>query len=95
MGCSQGGRGLKACFKVVGIRLLVVAKTVRVQMWRVAVGGGQERLGRSVRLCLTGEGGQPPPRGGGAGGVDMTPGSVAVCSWRRLLASRHLPLRFP
>ena len=29
------------------------------------------------------------------GGVDMTPGCIAVCSWRRLLASCHLPLPFP
>ena len=32
-------------------------------------------------------------QGGGGGG--MTPGCVAVCSWRRLLAFRHLPLPFP
>ena len=28
-------------------------------------------------------------------GVGMTPGCIAVCSRRRLLASRHLPLPFP
>ena len=32
------------------------------------------------------------PSGGGGG---MTPGCIAVCSGRRLLASRHLPLSFP
>ena len=34
-------------------------------------------------------------RDGGGGGVGMTPGCVGVCSWRRPLASRHLPLPFP
>ena len=33
--------------------------------------------------------------GGGGVGVGMTPGCAAVCSWRRLMASRHLPLPFP
>ena len=28
-------------------------------------------------------------------GVGMTPGCIAVCSWQRLLASRHSPLPFP
>ena len=34
-------------------------------------------------------------RKAGGGGVGMTPGCIAVCSWRRLLPSRHLPLPFP
>ena len=29
------------------------------------------------------------------GGIGMTPGCVAVCSWRPLLASHYLPLTFP
>ena len=29
------------------------------------------------------------------GGVGMTPGWIAICSWWCLLASRHLPLSFP
>ena len=32
---------------------------------------------------------------GPGGGVGMTPGCVAVCSWWRLLASQHLPLPYP
>ena len=34
----------------------------------------------------------PPPQVGRFG---MMPGWIAVCSWRRLLASRHIALPFP
>ena len=36
-----------------------------------------------------------PPGPSSWWGFGMTPGCVAVCSWRHLLASRHLPLLFP
>ena len=31
----------------------------------------------------------------GGGGFGMAAGGIAVCSWRRPWASRHLPLPFP
>ena len=38
---------------------------------------------------------RPTSTGGQGGRGGTTPGCIAVCSWRRLLASRHLPLPFP
>ena len=47
---------------------------------------------RNLTTEEDGAGDQFPDQPGAFG---MTPGCVAVCSWRRLLASRHLPLPFP
>ena len=86
--------GVRLSFGLHPLRFDVLGGAPRVGEHTSAICPWERALQRKGRPSQAGAGNASHRRRGG-GGLGMTPGCVAVCCGRRLLASRHLPLPFP